>query len=116
MIDLFNECNDFCNDHGVFHICVLNGEEYYFTEERIKDEDMPKGLYKADIRAKWGTDEWATIEPLVAVDHIATIISDKPFAYTCGDQEKPYTPIKSCELYWDEEMLDGIDDEDDDWD
>lgn len=114
MIDLINEYNDFCNDHGVFHHCKLNGKDYFFTEERINEIDMPEGLYKADIRGKWGKDEWATIEPLVYVDHIATIVSDKPFDY--DNPEDPHIDIEKYTLDWDEEMLNGIDGEDDDWD
>ena len=108
MINLFETHNDFCNNHGVFHRCKLNGKDYFFTEERIKAEAMPEGLYKADIRAKWGTDEWATIEPVVVVDHIATIISDEPIEfnnhYSCSDNaESDYIVINECTLDWDEE-------------
>lgn len=46
MINLFETHNDFCNNHGVFHRCKLNGKDYFFTEERIKLQDMPDGLYK----------------------------------------------------------------------
>ena len=111
MINLFDTHSDFCNNHGVFHRCKLNGKDYFFTEERIKAEDMPEGLYKADIRAKWGTNDWATIEPVVAVDHIATIISDEPIVYV-DNYSYPnvidghidnYTPIDECVLDWDEE-------------
>lgn len=114
MINLFETHSDFCNNHGVFHRCKLNGKDYFFTEERIKDADMPNGLYKADIRAKWGTNDWATIEPDVVVDHIATIISDEPIEFKKHDvepnihiegYEDNYTEIKSCELDWDEEVL-----------
>ena len=101
MINLFETHNDFCNEHGVFHRCKLNGKNYFFTEERIKDEDMPNGLYRADIRSKWGSNEWASIEPIVAVDHIATIISDEPIKFGAEN----FTEIKSCELDWDKEVL-----------
>lgn len=114
MINLFDTHSDFCNNHGVFHRCTLNGKDYFFTEERIKAEDMPEGLYKADIRAKWGTDEWATIEPDVVVDHIATIISDEPIEFkehnvepniNIEGYEDNYTTINECILDWDEEVL-----------
>lgn len=105
MKNLFETHNDFCNNHGVFHRCKLNGKDYFFTTERISDKDMPKGLYRADIRAKWGTDEWASIEPLVRVDHIATIISDTKFEFDVHNHNgnDVYTEITDCELDWDEE-------------
>ena len=108
MINLFETHSDFCNNYGVFHRCKLNGKDYFFTEERIKTKDVPEGLYKADIRAKWGTDEWATIEPVVVVDHIATIISDEPIEfnnhYSCSDNaDCDYIVINECVLDWDEE-------------
>lgn len=108
MINLFETHNDFCNNHGVFHRCKLNGKDYFFTEERIKDEDMPKGLYRADIRGKWGTNEWATIEPYVGVDHIATIISDEEFDFDSWYPRQDgtldeFTTITECILDWDEE-------------
>ena len=107
MINLFETHNDFCNDHGVFHRCKLNGKDYFFTEERIKLQDMPDDLYKADIRGAWGKDEWATIEPFVRVDHRATIISDEPFNFeefeTNSNLKDAFTIIKSCTLDWDEE-------------
>lgn len=96
--------NDFCNNHGVFHKCYLNGngEPYFFTEEHIKDEDMPAGLYRADIRhSDSDFDKWATIEPHVWVNHAATIISDEPFVF--GDDN--YETIDICEIEWDEEVL-----------
>jgi hypothetical protein len=109
MINLFETHIDFCNNHGVFHRCKLNGKDYFFTEERIKTKDVPEGLYKADIRAKWGTDEWATIEPVVVVDHIATIISDEPIEFNENRNldvdgiVDEYTTINECILDWDEE-------------
>lgn len=107
MINLFETHNDFCNNHGVFHRCKLNGKDYFFTEERIAPKDMPDGLYKADIRGSWGKDEWATIEPFARVDHRATIISDKEFHYDTfvnrNGTKDYYEPITECEIDWDEE-------------
>lgn len=109
MENIFETQNDFCNEHGVFHRCKLNGNDYFFTDERIKDEDMPQGWYRADIRAKMCTNEWASIEPLVAFDHIATIISDKPITFGSENLIR----IDSCELEWDEEVINGLPDDDD---
>ena len=104
MINLFETHNDFCNNHGVFHRCKLNGKDYFFTEERIKLQDMPDGLYKADIRGAWGKDNWATIEPFVGVDHRATIISDEEFIFPKRkNSSDTYIEIKTCTLHWDEE-------------
>ena len=96
-----NKYNDFCNNHGIFHSCVLNGELYLFTDERIKDEELPAGWYRADVRhSDSDFDQWATIEPLVRVNHAATIISDKPFNF--GSEK--YIVITDCVRTYDEEV------------
>lgn len=105
MTNLFETHSDFCNNHGVFHRCKLNGRDYFFTEERIAPKDMPDGLYKADIRGVWGKDEWASIEPSVGVDHRATIISDEKINFDVHNDADLYTEIKECVLDWDEENL-----------
>lgn len=108
MINLFETHNDFCNEHGVFHRCKINGKDYFFTEERIADSKMPKGLYKAEIRSADFTDKWCTIEPSVWVNHCATIISDEPFKFDKHvnfDGVYLYTEINNYTLDWDEEVL-----------
>lgn len=105
MINLFETHNDFCHNHGVFHRCKINGKDYFFTEERIKLQDMPDGLYKADINGK---DEWAAIVPFARANHRATIISDEEFHYNDNSfvnhhgSKEYYEPITECVLYWNE--------------
>ena len=98
----FEKYNDFCNEHDIFHTCVLNGEPYIFTDERIKRNELPEGWYAADVRSSDSDfDKWATIEPLVCVNHAATIISDKPFDFGSDN----YIAIKDCYRNYDEAVM-----------
>lgn len=98
----FNKYNDFCNNHDIFHTCVVNGNLYLFTDERIKRADLPEGWYAADVRSSDSDfDKWATIEPMVCVNHAATIISDQPFDFGSDN----YIVIKDCDRTYDEAVM-----------
>lgn len=104
MENLFETRPDFTCNHDMRR-CKVNGKDMFCTEERIADKDMPKDLYKAEVRGVWGKNEWGSIEPIVSVDHIATLVSDKPFNYdnTLVDGY-PYIKIESYEIEKDPDL------------
>lgn len=93
MKDLFKTMPEFANAHDLKR-CVVNGREFFCTDERIKHEDMPQGLYKADVRSSdTDDDKWSTIEPSVWVNHCATLVSDEPFNF-----EQPYIIVDTYDV------------------
>jgi len=93
MENLLETMPEFVRDHDLKR-CVVNGREMYCTDERIKDEDMPKGLYKAEVRSSdTDDDKWSTIEPSVLVNHCATLVSDEPFKF-----EQPYIMVDTYDI------------------
>lgn len=114
MEDLFKTRPDFTCNHDLRR-CKVNGKEMFCTDERIKDEDMPAGLYKAEVRSSdHDAEKWATIEPRVGVNHCATLVSGEPFDfkghYDHHGMVDPYTEVKTYEIEYDPD-LDFIDED-----
>lgn len=105
--------SDFICDHEI-GIAIVNGRKVYFTELRINMADVPEGFHRYEIRSSDDGSRWATIEPLVIVNHCATILSkdEIPMEVTIeyplvnGKQRiDKYTDIKEYEIvedYWDD--------------
>lgn len=108
MENLFETRPDFTCNHDMRR-CTVNGKDMFCTDERIKDEDMPKDLYKAEVRSSdHDADEWATIEPNVGVNHCATLVSDEPFEfkdhYEYHGKLDPYTTVESYNIEYDPDL------------
>lgn len=91
--------DDFCDNFKIKE-CIVNGEKMYCTELRMKQDDIPDGWHKADIRHD--DEDWckpSTYEPFVMVNHWGTLISDKPFEYKdsieFNGRKSVYTEIES---------------------
>lgn len=114
MRNLFKEMPDFTCNHDL-HKCEItykaNGKETtidaFFTDERISDKDMPKGLFKYEIRSADDSEDWSTIEPKVGVNHIATIVVDTPIEFEVHENNDCYNDIVEVEADY------GDDDDDD---
>lgn len=108
MENLFETRPDFTCNHDMRR-CTVNGKDMFCTDERIKDEDMPKDLYKAEVRSSDHEPKWATIEPKVCVNHIATLVSDQPFNFDkemhlSNGKVDPYIEVKSYEIEHDPDL------------
>lgn len=114
MRNLFKEMPDFTCNHDL-HKCEItykaNGKkktiDAFFTDERIDDNEMPEGLFKYEIRSADNSEEWATIERRVCVNHIATIVVDTPIEFDVHENNDCYNDIVEVEADY------GDDDEDD---
>lgn len=73
-----------------FDLIEINGQTALFTNGMIKAEDIPKGLYKYDLRGG-ETGDFLTIEPNVMVDRSGTILVKEPFDFGGKD----YIPLTS---------------------
>lgn len=63
----------------VFDLMEINGVEVLFTSVRINRDIIPDNVFAYDIRANDnGTNDFATIEPFVRVNHTGTILSKPP--------------------------------------
>ena len=118
MENLFETRPDFTCKYDMRR-CTVNGREMFCTNERIKDSDMPSGLYKAEVRGNdFDNAKWETIEPAVAVNHTATLISDEPFVfedhYDIKGRNYQYTQVNGYEIEHDPDLDFPIDDEDED--
>lgn len=105
--------SDFVCDHEI-GIAKVNGLEVYYTELRIKNEDVPEGFFKYEVRSADFEPRWATIEKWVGVNHCATILSEVEIPmeehHEYEIMGKPrvddYTEIKEYEIiesYWDDD-------------
>lgn len=66
-----------------FDLIELFGKPALFINERLTDEDIPKGLFCYHFRE--GDDGWIeTIEPKVTVNHAGSVIIDEPINF--GEQ------------------------------
>ena len=109
MRDLYKTDSDFCCNNEIMR-CNVNGEEMYCSELRIANNDIPQGLYKAEVRSSdYNADWWATIEPRVCVNFCATLISDKPFEFKekfeYNGKTDIYTRVESYGIEYDEDLL-----------
>lgn len=95
MENLFETRPDFTCNHDMRR-CTVNGKEMFCTDERIKDSDMPSGLYKAEVRASHHDGKWSTIESTVGVFHCATLVSDEPFKF---DEHKSHPTVRKSQGY-----------------
>lgn len=92
-----------------FDLIEVNGQQALFSNGAIKTENIPKGLYKYDLRGGDETD-FATIEPRVIVNRSGTILVKEPFDFD-GKDHIPLTEETSpnflCEEVTPREFLDG---------
>lgn len=66
------------NEQPFFQLMEVCGKKVLFTEERIKPNNIPEGLYKYEFRS--GAEYvYATLEEKVGVDFSGTILSKEPF-------------------------------------
>ncbi len=88
--DLEADCNMCVNIAGTRYINVscdnyeqieLFGKVMLFTNERLTDEDIPKGLYHYDLRESDTGDGFAAIEPVVIVNHGGTVVCAEPIDF-----------------------------------
>lgn len=70
-------------ENDEYDLISLFGKPALFTNERLTDADIPKGLFCYHLRE--GDDgRFATIEAKVTVDHAGTVITDEPIDF--GEQ------------------------------
>ena len=87
----------------------INGQKALFSNSAIKTENIPKGLYKYDLR---GGDEnnFITIEPRIMVNRSGTILVKEPFDFG-GKDHIPLTeetaPNFLCEEVTPREFING---------
>jgi uncharacterized protein YerC len=68
-----------------FDLMTINDISVIATPLRINRTIIPKDLYIYDVRYDDIGNEFATIEPMVLVNHCATIISKTPFMFENGN-------------------------------
>ena len=87
----------------------VNGQQALFTNGMIKTENIPKGLYKYDLRGG-EIGDFLSIEPRVMVDRSGSILVKEPFDFD-GKDHIPLTEETSpnflCEEVTPREFLDG---------
>ena len=66
-----------------FDLIELFGKPVLFTNEKLTDSDIPKGLYCYHIR-EGDNGDFETIEPNVKVNHAGSVITDEPIDF--GEQ------------------------------
>lgn len=66
-----------------YDLISLFGKPALFTNERLTDADIPKGLYCYHIR-EGNNGEFAAIEPKVKINHAGSVITDEPIDF--GEQ------------------------------
>lgn len=70
-------------ENDEYDLISLFGKPALFTNERLTDADIPKGLFCYHLRE--GDDgRFATIEAKVTVNHAGTVITDEPIDF--GEQ------------------------------
>ena len=71
-----------------FEIVEIDGVEVLFTSLRLDRNTIPDGLFCYDVRETEGfSGVAATLEPLVAVNHLGTVVSKQPFPMDGGFYE-----------------------------
>lgn len=92
-----------------FDLIEVNGQQALFSNGMIKPENIPKGLYKYDLRGG-EIGDFLTIEPIVRVNRSGTILVKEPFEFN-GKDHIPLTgdpsPNFLCEEVTPREFLDG---------
>ena len=58
-------------------VCMVNGNEYLFTNLRIKRDALPEGVVAYDVRDNCDG-EWCQIQRFVMVNHWGAIIGTDP--------------------------------------
>lgn len=92
-----------------FDLIEVNGQQALFPNGIIKTENIPKGLYKYDLRGG-EIGDFLTIEPIVRVNRSGTILVKEPFEFD-GKDHIPLTgetsPNFLCEEVTPREFLNG---------
>ena len=92
-----------------FDLIEVNGQQALFSNGMIKPENIPKGLYKYDLRGG-EIGDFLTIEPIVRVNRSGTILVKEPFEFD-GKDHIPLTgetsPNFLCEEVTPREFLNG---------
>ena len=92
-----------------FELIEVNGRQALFTNGMIKTEDIPKGLYKYDLRGG-EIGDFLSIEPRVRVDRSGSILVKEPFDFE-GKDHIPLTEETSpnflCEEVTPREFING---------
>lgn len=71
-------------ENDEYDLISLFGKPALFTNERLTDADIPKGLYCYHLRHSDDGCSFATVEPKVKVNHGGSIITDEPIDF--GEQ------------------------------
>lgn len=79
--------------YQTYPLVQVNGKLALFTNTRIKHDEIPEGLYRAQIRGNDNNGEPCNIEPYVAVNYGGTVMFREEITYTHGTSSKPYIPI-----------------------
>ena len=66
---------------GDYQLIEVDGKKALFSNSRLTEEDIPKGMYCYDLREKDDGSGFATIEPVVRVNHGGTIITKEPIKF-----------------------------------
>lgn len=64
-----------------YDLISLFGKPALFTNERLTDADIPKGLYCYDVRHNDNGSTFATVEPKVTVNLGGSVITDEPIDF-----------------------------------
>ncbi len=92
-----------------FDLIEVNGQQALFSNGVIKTENIPKGLYKYDLRGGDET-EFITIEPRVVVNRSGSILVKAPFDFDSKDHiplTEETSPNFLCEEVTPREFING---------
>ncbi len=68
-------------ENDEYNLISLFGKHALFTNERLTDADIPKGLYCYHLHHSDDGCSFATIEPKVKVNHTGSVITDEPINF-----------------------------------
>ncbi len=75
----FLEAQSFVNEK--LAVIELVGRKALFSNDRIKPEKVPQGLYRYDLRYSDEKNCFITIEPKVGVNHGGTVLMKEPLDF-----------------------------------
>lgn len=81
MKDFLQFCHEEQNNEIRYELIEVLDKKAIFTNERLKAEDVPEGLYCYHLRETDNGNGFAAIEPKVCVNHGGTIITSSPIDF-----------------------------------
>lgn len=76
----FLEAQSFVNEK--LAVIELVGRKALFSNDRIKPEKVPQGLYRYDLRYSDEENRFIAIEPKVGVNHGGTVLMKEPLDFS----------------------------------